>query len=208
MSDVEKSDNGLDIVSDPKTLKLEKAKYNDSQNSADDNRSSGWVLLIVGFIGIVAVILGITGVIPVKFGNPYLFYGVLCAIFILFLVMGGVSFANAKKYESRAKGEKTLKDSICKWAKANLKADEIDKEIYNIELESNEILYFKRSKIILDKLNEQFVNLDPQFIEKFVDDYIYDMIFPITEADSLGDDLKEADVDLSDDEFAYEDIEE
>ena len=74
MSDVEKSDNGLDIVSDPKTLKLEKAKYNDSQNSADDNRSSGWVLLIVGFIGIVAVILGITGVIPVKFGNPYLFF--------------------------------------------------------------------------------------------------------------------------------------
>lgn len=207
MSDIEKSEVVSEEISEAKTLKLETAKYKDSQSSADENRSSGWVLLIVGLIGIVAVILGMAGVIPIKMGNPYLFYGVMCAIFALFLVMGFVSFANAKKFDSKAKGEKNLKESLIKWASKNLSAEMIDKEIDNAESETNEILYFKRSKIITDKLNAQFINLDPLFLENLVDNDLYDEIFPPTSSDFYEESDENDDADLDEDEISYDAIE-
>lgn len=147
------------------------------------------------------------GVIPIKMGNPYLFYGVMCAIFALFLVMGFVSFANAKKFDSKAKGEKNLKESLIKWASKNLSAEMIDKEIDNAESETNEILYFKRSKIITDKLNAQFINLDPLFLENLVDNDLYDEIFPPTSSDFYEESDENDDADLDEDEISYDAIE-
>ena len=43
--------------------------------------------------------------------------------------------------------------------------------------ESEEALYFKRFECIKAKLNYQFVNLDQCFLEKFIDDSVYDMIY-------------------------------
>lgn len=68
---------------------------------AEENRSSAWVLLVVGILGMLVMILGITGVLPLNIGNPYMFYGVMSAVFILFIVMGVVSMRNAKLFEKR-----------------------------------------------------------------------------------------------------------
>ena len=66
---------------------------------AEENRSSAWVLLVVGILGMLVMILGITGVLPLNIGNPYMFYGVMSAVFILFIVMGVVSKRNEKLFE-------------------------------------------------------------------------------------------------------------
>ena len=47
--------------------------YQDSSERASENRSSGWILLIIGGLGVLAVILGIAGVLPIQMGNSYLF---------------------------------------------------------------------------------------------------------------------------------------
>ena len=175
-------DDKQDIVVDDEIevmpVKRRYKKYRDSQSSAEDNKSSGWVLLFIGIVGLVAVVLGMFGVIPFKFRNSYLIYGVLIAIFILFLVMGVISFVNARKFEAKAKGEKNLEDEIIKWAQKHISPEEIDSEIEYSEREAEEILFFKRTKIIYDKLNNQFMNLDPQFIETLVDNKLYDSLFP------------------------------
>ena len=49
--------------------------YMNSGAKAEENRSSAWVLLIVGALGILVMALGITGVLPFNIGNPYMFYG-------------------------------------------------------------------------------------------------------------------------------------
>lgn len=72
--------------------------YMNSGAKAEENRSSAWVLLVVGILGMLVMILGITGVLPLNIGNPYMFYGVMSAVFILFIVMGVVSMTECKAF--------------------------------------------------------------------------------------------------------------
>lgn len=155
--------------------------YHDSSEKAEENRSSAWMLLMIGGIGLVIMLLGIFGVLPLRLGNPYLFYGVMSAVFILFLVMGVVSMKNAKLFAKEAESENTLRDAMTKWYRENLTAEEIDSTIIT-EDESpdevgEEILYFRRIQQIKDMLNHQFMNLDQVFLEHFIDDEVYEYVF-------------------------------
>lgn len=150
--------------------------YQDSSERASDNRSSGWMLLIFGIIGLVVVILGVLGFLPFSFGNKYLFYGVMGAVFILFVVAGVVSMKNAKFFEKKAESENSLKSTLLEWCRDNLDASEIDSKVGGSN-GSDEIQYFKRMSYIKAKLNHQFVNLDQGFLDRLIDDSIYDMVF-------------------------------
>ncbi len=150
--------------------------YRDSSERASDNRSSAWVLLGLGVLGLIAVVLGAVGVIPLRLGNQYLFYGVMGAIFILFLVAGVVSMKNAKFFEKKAESENSLRQTLLEWCRDNLSAADIDVEV-RIGGASEEIAYFKRFSYIKERLNHQFVNLSQGFLDQFIDDYIYDEIF-------------------------------
>lgn len=150
--------------------------YQDSSEKASDNRSSAWVLLGLGAVGMIAVILGVAGVLPLQLGNPYLFYGVMGAIFILFVVAGIVSMKNARFFEKKAESENSLRQTLLDWCKDNLNAADIDAEVCG-EGVSEEIAYFRRFSCIKEKLNHQFVNLNQGFLDQFIDDYIYDEIF-------------------------------
>ena len=153
------------------------ALYQDSTERANENRSSGWILLVMGTAGIVATVLGIAGVIPLRIGNPYLFYGVMAAVFLLFIVAGVVSMKNAKIFDKKAESENSLRDAMLAWSRENLRAQELDGEIGVAGDESEEALYFKRFECIKAKLNYQFVNLDQSFLEKFIDDSVYEMVY-------------------------------
>lgn len=150
--------------------------YQDSSQKADDNRSAGWMLMIVGILGLLMVVLGITEVLPLQLSNPYLFYGVMGAIFLLFLVAGGVSIKNASVFAKKAESEHSLRSTMLDWCKETLHAEEIDRQV-GAEGVPEEVLYFSRTAYIRDRLNHQFLNLDQDFLDKFVDDHVYGMIF-------------------------------
>lgn len=160
--------------------------YQNSTERAEENRSSAWALLVVGLIGIVAVVLGILEVLPFSVGNPYMFYGVMSAVFVLFIVMGIVSMKNAKVFEKKAESENTLHDAMVKWYTENLNATALDVELAESEKETlndslpQEMLYFKRAQLLKDKFNHQFMNLDQAFLEHFIDEEVYDAIFTKT----------------------------
>lgn len=157
--------------------KENRATYQNSSERAEENRSSAWILLIVGVLGIVAVVLGIAGILPWRFGNPYMLYGVMSAVSLLFLIMGIVSMKNAKLFAQKAESEHSLEDTLTKWCRENLNAEAIDKEIQKSEEDTEETLYFRRYEKIKDKLNHQFMNLDQAFLEYFIDNKVYDMVF-------------------------------
>lgn len=152
--------------------------YQSSEEAAEDNRSSAWTLLIVGVAGIVVMILGILEKLPFRVGNPYMFYGVLSAVFLLFVVMGVVSMKNARIFEKKAASESSLKDALLTWCAENLKQQEIDAQIENAAELAPEIIYFRRTEQIKEKLNHQFVNLDQAFLDRLIDEVVYEMIFP------------------------------
>lgn len=154
------------------------ALYQDSAERASDNRSSAWILLILGVLGLVVLVLGMLEILPIRFGNSYLFYGVMGAIFILFVVAGGVSMKNARLFEKKAVSENTLRESLRDWCGENLDAQTIDAAVAaQSEEEGEEVLYFKRCQYIRERLNHQFMNLDQGFLEQFIDGYVYDEIF-------------------------------
>lgn len=150
--------------------------YQDSAQKADDNRSAGWMLLIVGLLGLVLVALGIAEVLPLQLSNPYLFYGVMGAIFLLFLVAGAVSIKNARLFAKKAETEHSLRSTMLDWCRESLHAEEIDGQV-GAEGVAEEVLYFSRTAYIRERLNHQFMNLDQDFLDKFVDDHVYGMIF-------------------------------
>jgi len=150
--------------------------YQDSSERASENRSSAWILLIVGIIGITVVILGTVGLLPFRLGNPYLFYGVMGAVFILFLVAGVISMKNAWLFAKKAESENSLRSTLLDWCRESLGAESIDAAV-RAEGDTEEILYFKRFNYIKERLNHQFVNLDQGFLEKFIDDFVYVEIF-------------------------------
>lgn len=150
--------------------------YQDSSQRADENRSSAWVLLFVGVLGLTAVVLGIMGILPLNMGNPYLFYGVMGAIFVLFVVAGVVSMKNAKIFAGKAASENSLRSTMLEWCRQSLDGQEIDREI-GISDDSEEVRYFNRTAYLREKLNHQFVNLDQDFLDRFIDDQVYGMVF-------------------------------
>lgn len=157
------------------------SSYQDSSERADDNRSSAWILLIIGILGLVLVALGIAEVIHLELGNPYLFYGVMIAVFLLFLVTGIMSMRSAKFFAKKAESENSLRSTLLDWCRENLKPDEIDREVSAADT-SEEVLFFSRTSYIKEKLNHQFLNLDQDFLDMFVDEHVYEMVFGQREA--------------------------
>lgn len=150
--------------------------YQDSSQRASENRASAWILLVLGVLGLLLVVLGVAEVIPLRMGNPYLFYGVLGAIFILFLVTGVMSMKSARIFAKKAESEHSLRGTLLDWCRENLSAEDIDREV-DAGGESEEVLYFSRTAYIRERLNRQFVNLDQSFLDSFVDDHVYGLIF-------------------------------
>ena len=168
------------LVQENQRLAKKSSLYQDSSQRADDNRSSGWMLLILGILGLVLAVLGIMEVLPLRLGNPYLSYGVMIAIFLLFSVAGAISIKNASFFAKKAESENSLRSIMLDWCKENLRADGIDSQACSEDM-PEEVRYFNRTEYIKERLNHQFVNLDQDFLDKFVDDHVYGMIFEGTE---------------------------
>lgn len=154
--------------------------YEDSAQKAEDNKSSAITLLGVGIFGMVFLVLAMTGVIPIRLSatSSYMVYGVMSALFILFIVMGVVSMRNSKIFAKKAESENSLRSTIEEWCLKSLSAEELDKEAFGDEKDSlsDEMKYFGRAAILKKKISNQFMNLDSQFLDHFVDD-IYEDIF-------------------------------
>ncbi|MCH5274374.1 MAG: hypothetical protein J1E65_00945 [Lachnospiraceae bacterium] len=153
------------------------ALYENSAERAADNKSSAYMLLIVGGLGLLVIVLGIAGVLPFHLTGTmkYMTYGIMSALFVLFVIMGIISMKSYHIFAKKAESENSLRSTIEKWCLENVKAENIDGEITAAEV-SDEEKYFKRTSWMKEKISKQFLNLDEAFLENFVDE-IYDRVF-------------------------------
>lgn len=159
-------------------LRRSAGKYQNKAEQAAENKSSAWTLLFVGGLGMVGLILLLTGVLPIRLqgSNRFMIGGIMGVMFVIFIVMGFVSLKNSKQYAKEADSENSLKSTMEKWCKENLEGAKIDAGL-QLSGVAEEEWYFRRTAFLKAVLNRQFVNLDQEFLDHFVDD-IYDTVFP------------------------------
>lgn len=153
--------------------------YQNNAAKAEDNKSSAFTLLLVGGVGLLAVILCMTGIIDLNLNttSKYMVYGVMGALFVLFLVMGFVSLRSSKIFAEKARKEDSLTEEIRKWCLNDMSAEKVDGLLSDEEqAENEEMKYFRRTEAMKKLISEKFLNLDEAYLEHFVDE-IYPEIF-------------------------------
>ena len=155
--------------------------YVKKSDKYEDIRSSAFTMLIVGMLGVIFVILSLTKVINIPFSETtaWLFYTIMSAVFVAFVIAGIVSLVKANKLKEEAVVEDAKIDEINVWAKDNLRTDAID---LGLDLnETVEILYFSRAEKIKSILMHQFEDVDEGLIDLLTEN-IYQRLYEDDEA--------------------------
>jgi transcription initiation factor TFIIIB Brf1 subunit/transcription initiation factor TFIIB len=159
------------------------AVYKSSSEMAEENRSSAAALLIVGTAGLVFILLlyfGKISFLPITGPNRYFVCGVLGAMFVLFLVMGCVSWKSVKRLREKAVSEHSIEEEIRRWCGQNLTRQMIEAAVQEhqsssdasdqTEQETGEA-YFARTAVIRSRISRQFVGLGDDFLDHFTEEY-------------------------------------
>ena len=151
--------------------------YQSSAQKAEDNQSSGIMLISVGAVGLIGdIFFLIKNPLSMPMFNKYLTCGVMGALFVLFFVMGILSVRSYKIFKSKAAEEDTVLDKIKTFCEEELTAEIINEHMYDEDeeyeiLTDTQDLYFKRSEYIKKRITRQFVNIDEDLIDSFIDDF-------------------------------------
>ena len=149
-------------------------QYQNSAQKAEDNKSSAYTLLVIGVLGLIAVGLVLTGVIPLYQNagvTKYFVCGVMGALFIIFLILGVISMKNFKPLAVDAESEKKLVEQMRKWCEENLGVEQIDENLFEDGELSEEQKYFMRTDKMKQRIENKFMNLDEAFVDHFIDEY-------------------------------------
>ena len=174
-------DDGADGMENARSATRTKAAlpgvYKDNAQKAADFKDSGYTLVGVGALGLLAVILSALGVIPIRMcgSAAFLSYGVMGAMFLIFLVVGIRSMQSAKTYRNKALTENSLKEQIMGWCRENLTAEKIDNAL-PVEDITEEEKYFKRTEQIRECISHSFLNIEEGFLDNLIDEF-YPEIF-------------------------------
>lgn len=161
--------------------KMKVAKvYQDSAELSSENKSSAYILLSVGIIGIVVLVLICLDVIPIYKGvtSKIITTSVMGTLFVVFVVMGIVSLKNAKKFQQKAAEEGDLSKEIMTYCLENLSAKNIDESLVDEQWDDtqDEVKYFKRIEYIKMMITKQFMNLEEEYVD-FICDEVYTKLY-------------------------------
>lgn len=150
--------------------------YISAKDKYTDVHSSASSLLIVGFIGLIILILDLTGIyrFPFTGTSRILFLGTLGFVFILFLVSGIISLRKAKALSAMINDEADIEKEIMSFITEKLDLSAADRSFD--ENTSDEEKYLARTEYIQGMVKEKYSETDDAFIEHIVEK-AYDDIF-------------------------------
>ena len=143
---------------------------------ANDLKTSGYTLTLVGGIGTVAMILLDTGVIRMEFNGVFgvITRVVMTLLFLMFLIIGIRSLIRSGRVAKDAERETEKKADIEHWFVETYNAEHIDEGV-DPDAEDND-LYYERTDNIRQKISERFMDIDESLMSELVDD-IYAELF-------------------------------
>ncbi len=149
--------------------------YVPSKEKMSELSSSIVTLFICGGIGLIAVILALFGVIPLPIHGVrlYVICGVMCVMFLAFIVGGFTSIASKKKLSSAVDDEEENMKKLIFYIENNFDAKAVDDHIGDIDEGQK---FFVRTAYLRRDLKEMFPDLSDGFIDNFIDEN-FDKIF-------------------------------
>lgn len=141
--------------------------YQDKKAKAEDYKSSAYTLLLVGVVGLVALILMISGALPFRFAGAsrYITYGVMGVLFVIFIMLGFSSFKSSKKYAKEATDEDELTRRVKAWVEEQLTAESIKNRVWFEGGTSDEEKYFQYFEIIKTAVTQEFGSLNASYLD-------------------------------------------
>lgn len=151
--------------------------YQDKKAKAEDFKSSAYTLLLVGIIGIAALVLLELGVFGFRLASPqkYMTYGVMGALFVIFIVMGMMSLRSAKQYVVQAAAEDELTKRVKIWAQETLTAKSIMEAVYFEEDTPDEEKYFKYFEYLKAAVIQEFGTMNNSYLEAVCEELYADL---------------------------------
>lgn len=152
--------------------------YQDKKSKAEDFKSSGYTLIIVGVLGLVALVLLELGVFPFSLAAPgkYITYLVMGAMFLIFVIMGFSSFKSFKKYAKEAETEDDLTSRIKNWTLENVTKESITKKAALPAEMPDEIKYFRYFEMLKSAIKAEFGEINASYLESLAEE-LYGEIF-------------------------------
>lgn len=145
------------------------APYQRKGDRAEDLKSSGQVLLLVGILGCVVMLLIDFEILPIKLGNLVMMNVLMIALFLMFIGFGIYSLKGAVQYKAQASDEDEQTEKIMTWIKDSLTAQQIDEDAQIEPADAEEIRFFKRTENMKIRIAAQFDDLDESFLDSLIE---------------------------------------
>lgn len=149
-----------------------RTSYVDKRAKAGEYKSSGFVLVLVGGIGLLALVLMYFGVIPgfQSLKSNYMFMGVMGVLFLVFIVTGIMSFTKVKHILSQAAEDEDLTARVLKFMEEKLTKEAVDGAVPHREDGGEEEIYFKRAEYMENMLKNEFPDMEESLREKLIEE--------------------------------------
>jgi len=153
---------------------MERKPYEDTAKMAEEYKSGADSLLIVGVIGIIALVLLHLGVFPISLPafTKWMITGVMGLLFVAFVFMGIASRKSYANLKEQASSDHNIKEDVINYLKENVNPAEFDADLVADE-PGMEILYFRRMEKLKAMVFAYEQDIDASFAE-----YILEEIYP------------------------------
>lgn len=148
--------------------------YVKKEDKYKDMLSSAYTLLLVGFGGLVFLLLVVTDIINLNLASPgkYVTYSGVAILLVVFIIIGFYSLRSSTKLAKEADSENQLTNDIIEWFNKNITSDLIENEITD-DL-GDEMKYFKRIDNIKLIISKAYGELNEDYLDKLSEDIYHD----------------------------------
>ena len=149
--------------------------YTKKSRKLEDARSSSWLFIAFGIIGLLAIAAVWLGIIPLSMAlyMKVLYTIVLGALFLIFLILGIYYKKKIRVLETETRKEERLSKEIIAWITTEYPLDTLDDLILADTLPSEQ-LYFERYEKIASLIRENYQLQDENYL-----DYLIEKIYQI-----------------------------
>ena len=135
----------------------------------NDTRSSGYMLAIIGALGIILLVLVALDVIPLSLDPvmKYIFFAVLGVLFLIFFILGINSLKKSGEYKASIDKEKREADELLAWLASGEQKERID-ACHGGEI-SPEEAYFECQELMRRLLLEKTPDIREDFLNYIIE---------------------------------------
>lgn len=149
--------------------------YTKKSIKLEDARSSSWLFIAFGIIGLLAIAAVWLGIIPLSMAlyMKVLYTIVLGALFLIFLILGIYYKKKIRILESETRKEERLSKEIITWITTEYPLNTLD-DLISADTLPSEQLYFERYEKIASLIREKYQLQDENYL-----DYLVEKIYQI-----------------------------